>query len=232
MDVVDPDAVASRLEEVHRRIRAAGGDPAAVRVVAVTKGLPYTAVHAAQAIGIVDIGENYAQELVAKIRALHAEAGPATTEALSWHYLGAVQRRKVRQLAPVVDCWQSVTRPEEGEEIARHRPGAAVLVQVDTTGAPRRNGAAVREVPGLVARLRRMDLGLRGLMTVAPRDQDGARACFETVRELADHLELPVASMGMSDDLELAVACGSTMVRIGRALFGSRPGSQLRRAAG
>jgi hypothetical protein len=184
-----------------------------VQVLAVTKGFGPDAVAAAGASGLHDVGENYAAELRDKA------PGPDGTR---WHFLGAVQRNKIPSLAPLVDVWQSVSRPEEGERIAAHRPGAAVMVQVDTTGFERRNGCAPSDVPGLVAALSSVGLHVTGLMTVAPQGE-GAAGAFELVARLADSLALPERSMGMSDDLEAAVAAGSTMVRIGRGLFGDRP---------
>ena len=230
--------VAAALGQVRRRIADAGGDPAAVRVVAVTKGFGPEAVRAALSAGIADVGENYAQELLSKVDALRAagtgaagngEGGRARAHdhgadlGVRWHFLGAVQRNKVAALAPVVSWWQGVARAVEGEAIARRRPGAVVLVEVDATAAPGRNGCPPEAVPALVAELRAAQLDVRGLMTVAPTDPEGARRAFRTLRALADDLGLQERSMGMSDDLELAVAEGSTMVRVGRALFGDRP---------
>ncbi len=213
--------MAERLSAAHRRIESAGGDPGAVRVVAVTKGFGPGAVASACAVGLVDVGENYAQELVAKAGAV----GPLLGESAGprWHFLGALQRNKVKSLAPLVTCWQSVARLAEGAEIARRAPGAEVLVEVDVSGLPGRGGCTAAEAPGLVRDLGELDLVVRGLMTVAPVDPAAARLGFRTVRELADRLGLPERSMGMTDDLEAAVAEGSTMVRLGRALFGDRP---------
>jgi PLP dependent protein len=185
-----------------------------VRIIAVTKGFSSDAVRAAREAGLTDLGENYAAELRQKA------PGPPGTR---WHFLGAVQRNKVGSLAPLVDVWQGVTRLPEGERIARFASGAEVLVQVDCTGLPGRNGCRPEEVPALVEGLSSSGLRVSGLMTVAPPDPAGAEAAFSTVRDLADDLGLPERSMGMSDDLEAAVAAGSTMVRIGRALFGERP---------
>jgi PLP dependent protein len=197
---------------VRRRIERAGGDVGAVRVVAVTKGFGADAVQAAHEAGLADIGENYAAELRQKA------PGPEGTH---WHFLGPVQRNKVRSLAPLVAVWQSVARVVEGERIAACAPGATVLVQVDCTGLPGRNGCALDEVPQLVRALSALELDVQGLMTVAPPG-DGAAAVFTQVARMAGSLELPECSMGMTDDLEAAVAAGTTMVRIGRALFGER----------
>jgi uncharacterized pyridoxal phosphate-containing UPF0001 family protein len=214
------DEVAQRLRAVRARIEEAGGDVSRVRIVGVTKGFGPYAVRAARTAGLVDIGENYANELVAKAADVEADASPAM---LSWHFLGAIQRNKVARLAPIVGLWQSVARAEEGARIARFAPGATVLVEVETTGMSGRNGCPPDEVRALVPRLRDTGLEVRGLMTVAGPDPGAAQSAFETVRRLADELGLEERSMGMSDDLDVAVREGTTMLRIGRALFGERP---------
>ena len=208
------DEVAARLADVRARISRAGGDPERVKVLAVTKGFGPEAVVAARAAGLTAIGENYASELLAKA------PGPPGTQ---WHFLGAVQRNKVRVLAPLVEVWQGVARFSEGERIARFAPGARVLVQIDYTGLPGRNGCAAADAPALVEALLGLRLAVEGLMTVAPPGAPAARAAFRSLTALADALGLPERSMGMSGDLEEAVAAGSTMVRVGRALFGERP---------
>jgi PLP dependent protein len=211
--------IAVRLAAVRGRIAAAAADPSTVAVVAVTKGFGDDAVRAALGAGIVDIGENYADELVAK--AATTGAGDLVPR---WHFLGSIQRNKIARLAPLVACWQGVSRLEEGQAIARRRPGAQVLVQVDIAGLPGRGGCPPEAVPGLVSALRDEDLGVAGLMAVGPPGPpEGSRAGFRAVTVLADGLDLPVRSMGMTEDLEVAVAEGSTMVRIGRGLFGDRP---------
>lgn len=217
-------SVAGRLEAVHRRFAAVGADPATVTIVAVTKGFGAEAVAAARAAGLTEIGENYADELLAKARS-------PENATLGWHYLGAVQRNKVARLAPVVSCWQSVSRLEEGRAIARHRPGARVLVQVDVAGLAGRRGCPPGAVPGLVGALGDEPLAVVGLMAVGPPGPpELARPGFALVSRLADGLGLPVRSMGMSDDLEVALSEGSTMVRLGRALFGDRPVKSVRPA--
>ena len=210
---VDTAGVADRLAEVRDRIDRAGGDWRAITLVAVTKGFGADAVRAGHEAGLRDFGENYAQELLAK-------AGSASSAA-GWHFLGTIQRRKVPAVSAVVRLWQSVARVVEGQEIARHAPGAGVLVQVNTTGEPHRNGCAWAEVPDLVEGLLTVGLDVRGLMCIGPRDHP--RPHFRRLARLARDLQLAEASMGMSDDLEVAVQEGSTMVRLGTALFGPRP---------
>ncbi|MDP1805236.1 MAG: alanine racemase, partial [Acidimicrobiales bacterium] len=183
------------------------------------------AVEAANAAGIVDIGENYAQELAAKVE--EASDDPARR----WHFLGRVQRNKVRSIAAAVHVWQGVDRVSAGEEIARRAPGAKVLVQVRIAGDDTRNGCDPDDVPHLVERLDTLGLDVRGLMAVGPAGPpELARPGFRKVSALADRLGLAERSMGMTDDLGVAVEEGSTMVRVGRGLFGARPGApKLRR---
>jgi len=238
---VDVAQVAVRLDQVRHRIEAAGGDLDSVKIVAVTKGFDLSAVRAALASGICDLGENYAVEMLEKREALTREGvGGGLTSPISsdstarWHYLGAIQRNKVRRLAPFVDCWQGVARAVEGQEIAKYSPGAAVLVEVmlpslshnsagNGPGVSGRNGCLADQVPQLVEALVAQGLDVQGLMVVGPRIFDDARRSFAMVSDLADRLGLSERSMGMSEDLEIAVEEGSTMVRIGRALFGDRP---------
>ncbi len=218
-----PAVVAARVEEVWRRVRRSGRDPDTVRLVAVTKGFDVTAVTAALAAGVSDIGENYAAELLSKAEIL-AGHGARSEPAPCWHFLGAVQRRRVRRLAPVVGCWQTLARAVEGEAIAGRAPGALVFVEVDTSGLPGRNGCPPAGVPGLVGALRQMDLDVGGLMVVAPPGPpEATRAAFRTTARLAADLGLAEVSMGMTQDLEMALEEGTTMLRVGRALFGPRP---------
>jgi pyridoxal phosphate enzyme (YggS family) len=216
----DPTAadVAVRLEQLRERIAAAGGDPAQVTVVAVTKGLGPAAVAAATEAGLGDIGENYAQGLLAKRDALP----PGIT--VRWHLIGPVQRNKVKALAPAVHLWQAVDRLAAGRAIAVHAPGAAVLVEVNTGGELSKAGCRPEEAAGLVEDLRALGLDVRGLMTVAPAGgPDAARPAFASLARLRARLGLRELSMGMTSDLDAAVAEGATIVRVGTALFGPRP---------
>jgi pyridoxal phosphate enzyme (YggS family) len=208
--------VAERVAEVRARIDAAaaraGRDLASVTLVAATKTVDPERVQQVIDAGVVNVGENRAQELLAKT-AVHGAR---------WHFLGRLQRNKVRQLAPWLVCWQSVDRPELGAEIARRAPGARVLVEVNVGEESQKGGCAPSAVPALVDALRGDGLDVAGLMTVPPHGDD-PRRWFARLREQAVALELPELSMGMTDDFEVAVEEGATMVRVGRALFGARP---------
>ena len=210
----DAASVAESLRRVRGRIAAAGGDDN-VSVLAVTKGFGPEAIEAALAAGCTAIGENYAQELLAK---REAAAGAEV------HFIGQLQTNKVRQIAGLVDVFETVDRDHLAGEIAKRDPGARVLVQVDTTGEPGKGGCPIADVDALVAAVRGLGLDLRGLMTVGPTEggPEAARAGFRAVRDAVDRLGLGVCSMGMTDDLEVAVQEGSTQIRVGTALFGPR----------
>jgi pyridoxal phosphate enzyme (YggS family) len=208
-------SVAERVAEVRGRIDAAaaraGRDAASVTLVAATKTVDAARVQEVVDAGVVDVGENRAQELL----------GKTDVHGARWHFLGQLQRNKVRQLAPWVTCWQSVDRVELGTEIARRAPGARVLVEVNVGEEPQKGGCAPAAVPALVDALRADGLDVAGLMTVPPHDSD-PRRWFARLRDQAAALGLAELSMGMTDDYEVAVEEGATMVRVGRALFGPR----------
>lgn len=212
--------VAARVAEVRDRMgeaaRRAGRDPAEVTLVAATKTVEPARIAAALGAGIVDLGENRAQELLEKAPVL-AERG---TEA-RWHFLGALQRNKVRSLVPWVVLWQSVDRLRLGAELARRAPGARVLVEVNVGAEPQKAGCPPGETPALVDALRGIGLVVEGLMTVPPHDGE-PRPWFARLRALAERVEAPALSMGMTDDYEVAIEEGATLVRVGRALFGPR----------
>lgn len=207
--------IGANLDAVRRRIESAGGDLGAITIVAVTKRQPPEAVAAAVRAGVVDIGENYAQELIAK-----AAGAPSTVR---WHFIGAVQRNKVNVLAPLVTLWHGVDRSAVVDVITARAPGAGVLIEVNTSGEPGKAGCALADAPALVAHARAAGLDVRGLMTVAPLGPpEAARPAFRCLAGLRDDLNLIDLSMGMSADLEVAVQEGATIVRIGTSLFGPR----------
>jgi pyridoxal phosphate enzyme (YggS family) len=216
------DDIADRLADIRARI-ASAGDPSRVQLVAVSKGHGVAAISAALDAGVVDIGESYAQELEAKAAALEDD-----DRWPHWHFIGGIQRNKVRKIAGLVHLWHSVDRLAVGAEIARWAPGAAVLVQVNTTGEAQKGGCPPARALAVVEGLRDLGLDVRGLMTVGPiGDPEASRPCFRQLRELADGLGLVECSMGMTADVEVAVEEGATLVRVGTALFGPRSGTSV-----
>lgn len=217
--MIDPVLVRERLAAVRERIeRVAGtGRGADVQVLAVTKTWGLDAVDAAVAAGCRAVGENYAQEVVQKFAGV--------TPLPEVHFIGQLQTNKVRLVVPYVSVYETVDRVSLATELAKRAPGARVLVQVDTTGEQGKGGCPLAEVPALVATCTHLGLRVEGLMTVGPTEggPEAARPGFRAVRRLVDELRLSECSMGMSDDLEVAVAEGSTQVRVGSALFGTRP---------
>ena len=213
--------LAERYEALQARIAGAGGKD--VTVIAVTKAFGAWAVDAAAACGIADIGENYAQECVAKL----AEASAAPMPRV--HFVGRLQRNKVRMLAGCVDVWQTVDRIELAREVGRRAPGAEVMIQVNISNEESKAGCAPAGAESLASATDDAGLRLVGLMGIGPLGPpEEARGSFRQLRRLVDSLGLRHCSMGMTDDLEVAVAEGATMVRVGRSLFGVRPRRGLR----
>lgn len=220
--VFDPAAIAERHQRLVERIVDAGGDPAVVKVLAVSKALPPDAAVAAVEAGLLDLGENYAQELVAKAPQVAAALAGRDVQP-RWHFIGGLQRNKINSL-PDVACIHSVDRESLANAIATRRPGQTVMVQVNIGDEPQKSGCDLADTSSLVAVARDSGLDVVGLMGVArPADDADTLGQFRKLVELADELELPERSIGMSGDLELAVRAGSTMVRVGTALFGPRP---------
>jgi hypothetical protein len=215
-------------ERIDAAARAAGRDPAAVTLLAVSKTFPATAVAAARAAGQRCFGENYVQEAVAKIEAL---AGLADIE---WHLIGPLQSNKAKLAAERFDWVQSVDREKIARALAAarppDRPPLSVCVQVNVSGEATKSGVRPDEALALatvVAALPR--LRLRGIMGIPEPTADPAQArsqfraladCFRRCREAG--LAVDTLSMGMSADLESAIAEGATMVRVGTAIFGAR----------
>lgn len=214
--------LSAALATVRDRIARAGGDPAAITIVA-AKPPSVTACVAALDAGIVDLGENRAQELLAKAPEL-ADRSPR------WHFIGRLQTNKVRQLAPHVSLWESVDRAELVDALAQRAPGADVLVQVNISGEAQKGGCEPDAAGALVRSATGAGLRVLGVMGIGPLGPpEAARSGFRLLRGLADDLALPVRSMGMSSDLEVAVQEGATMVRIGTDLFGPRRAPDLPR---
>ena len=217
--------VSARLSALRDLVEAAGRDPDSVRIVAVTKGHGPDVCEAALRAGICDLGESYAQELLAK----HGATG---LSGVRWHFVGGLQARKVRQLAGVVHLWQSVDRPKLVDELASRAPGARVLVQVCLSDEAGKAGCSFEDLPKLVDRATGAGLVVDGVMGVGPTagGPEAARAGFRRLALTASEMGLPTISMGMSADVSVALAEGATMVRVGTALFGPRPARAAVRA--
>jgi pyridoxal phosphate enzyme (YggS family) len=216
--------VAANLAAVRARIAAAaarvGRDAAEVLLIAVSKTKPAELVQAAVDAGVRDIGENYVQEALAKQPAIRGE--------VRWHLIGPLQRNKAARALEAFELIHSVGGVALAERLAQHaaRRGhrARVLVEVNVGGEASKHGVAPHELPALLERLRDPFLSVEGLMTVPPpgSPQD-ARRYFRQLRALRDSAGLRELSMGMTDDFEIAIEEGATMVRVGRAIFGARP---------
>lgn len=214
--------VAERLAEIRGRIERAGGYPGAIRIIGVTKTFGPESALAGLLAGLTELGENYADELIRKAAVL---AGVAPAQP-AWHFIGAIQRNKIARLAGIVGCWQTVSRLVEAEAIATRARDEqpSVFVEVNVAGDPNRPGCEPAAVPGLVASIAATGLIVSGLMAVGPfeGDRDTTSRAFAEVARLRAELRLGELSIGMSGDLEEAVRAGTTMVRIGTALFGPR----------
>jgi len=210
--------VAARVVALRDRVEAAGRDPDSVRIVGVTKGQSTETCEAALRAGVTELGESYAQELLAK-------DGVGRLHGVRWHFIGGLQARKVRPLAAVVHLWQSIDRRKLVHEVARWAPGARVLVQVRLSDDPGKAGCSFADVSTLVTEATGAGLVVEGLMGVGPSSggPEAARPGFRRLARAGADLGLETISMGMSADLSVALAEGATMVRVGTALFGPRP---------
>jgi pyridoxal phosphate enzyme (YggS family) len=215
---LDQGGVSEAVASLRKRIANAGGVD--VALVGVTKTFGSEAWRFAKVAGCDAIGENYAQEVITKA------AEVALADRLPLHFIGQLQSNKIKQLAGIVDVWQSVDRLSLLTEIAKRSPHTArVFLQVNMTGEEGKGGCLPAEVGELSRVAQDLGIDVLGLMTVGPTNEDPivTRITFRTLRELANEHGLRQCSMGMTGDLEIAVEEGSTMVRVGSALFGNRP---------
>jgi uncharacterized pyridoxal phosphate-containing UPF0001 family protein len=185
--------------------------------VAVTKTFPHSVLDPLRALGLFDVGENYTQELLDKV------SKDEGTPDLRWHFLGQLQSNKIGKLCRCASVLETVSRKSELEVIARQERQPEIYVQIDFTGQENRGGAPLGELEALLRRAELLEVTVSGLMTVAAPDPQRAREAFSELRRAASTWNLPELSMGMSDDLEIALEEGSTAIRVGRALLGSRP---------
>ena len=224
--------IAARLNQVIQRIRdaerAAGREPGSVQLLAVSKTRPVDDIRASINIGQVRFGESYVQEAVAKIHSL------ADQPQLEWHFIGPIQSNKTALLAEHFDWIHSVDRLKIAQRLNDQRPVTKgplnICIQVNTSGETSKSGIAPNQLEELARNIQPLPmLKLRGLMTVpAPEEDPGKQHIpFRQLRTLFEQLtkegyKLDTLSMGMTDDMEAAIAEGATIVRVGTAIFGHR----------
>jgi len=227
--------IADNLERVRECIgnalRRADRPEGSVRLVAVTKTVNVAEIEVAAGLGVRLVGENRVREALDKKSHVRAE--------LEWHMIGNLQRRKVRDTVDNFDMIHSVDRIELAEEISKRAVAARkivpVLIEVNTSGETTKHGIAPADLPAFIENVASLDgMHVRGLMTMGPfaADPEQVRPYFVTLRECAERLkemdipgiEMTELSMGMTNDFEVAVEEGATMVRIGTAIFGPREG--------
>lgn len=225
--MTEPSDIESRWTAVRARVAEActraGRAPSDVTIVAVSKSHPPQALRAAAAAGARDFGENYVQELVAK---------RAEVSDVRWHFIGRLQRNKVKLVAGQVALIHAVDTVALAEEISKRTPTVQpILLAVNVAGEETKGGVALAGALVLARAFATLpNVRLDGLMTMPPPsdDPEASRPVFEALRALRDQMQdalgapLPVLSMGMSGDFEVAIACGATHVRIGTAIFGAR----------
>jgi PLP dependent protein len=226
------EAIADGLAQVRARIaaaeRAAGRTPGSVKLLAVSKKMPPDDLRAALAAGQRAFGENYAQELRDKRAALAGDSTPP-----EWHYIGPLQSNKVKYVAGQVALVHTVDSAPLLEALAARGAPQACLVQVNIAGEAQKRGLAPADLPALLDRFAALpNVTCAGLMLIPPltEDPDAARPHFAALRVLCDreaararpNVDLRELSMGMSGDLEAAIAEGATIVRVGTAIFGTR----------
>jgi pyridoxal phosphate enzyme (YggS family) len=229
------DTLQANLRGVHERItqaaRGAGRSADDIALLAVSKTFPAETVIAVAQCGQQAFGENYVQEAVDKIARVR-ELAPEL--AVSWHFIGPIQSNKTRAIAEHFDWVQSVDRLKVAERLSQQRPPQLgpinLLLQVNISGESTKSGVAPETVPELARSVAALpNVNLRGLMAIPEPDTEPARqagplarmkALFDALRR--DHPQCDTLSLGMSADLEAAIAAGSTMVRIGTAIFGER----------
>lgn len=224
--------IADNILQVSSRIQAAtaaaGRTENSVQLLAVSKTKPAEALREAYAAGLRDFGENYLQEALGKQLEL-------ADLPLIWHFIGPIQSNKTRAIAEHFDWVHSVDRLKIAQRLSEQRPADMpplnICIQVNVSGEASKSGCTPADLPALAEAINALPrLKLRGLMAIPEPTEDRAEqdAAFAAVQRLQDSLNLPLdtLSMGMSHDLESAIAQGATWVRIGTALFGARDYSQ------
>jgi PLP dependent protein len=204
--------VRGNLDRARQQIAAAGRDPDTVEILAAVKYVPVEELGALAEAGLTLVGENRAQDLVAK-----AEAYPGR---FTWDFIGHLQSRKVRQILPYVRYIHSVASDSVLAQLERHAPPSTeVLVEVNVSGEPEKSGIAPEELEAFLGRCPVTVVGLMTMPPLAPAPED-SRPYFAALRGLAERFELRHLSMGTTQDFAVAVQEGATIVRLGTSLYG------------
>jgi pyridoxal phosphate enzyme (YggS family) len=219
-----PESLAQRLQSVNERIHNAcadaGRDPAQVRLLAVTKIFLAEVIRHAYGLGLREFGENYVQEMERK--------APVLTDLpdARFHLIGHLQSNKTKKTAQLFSCVDALDSAKLATRLNAEAKPLDVMIEIKLSDEESKSGAHESELPAIVEEIRNRcgNLTLRGLMTVPPWSEDAeqSRRYFARLRELAERHGIPELSMGMSNDLEVAIEEGATWVRVGTALFGRR----------
>ena len=182
----------------------------------VTKGFGTREVQAMLEVGLTKIGESYAQEILEKRKMI-------TDNRIAWHMIGGVQRNKVRKLSETVDLWHSVDRKELITEISKYQKNSKILIQVSLNDRHKQGGCSAENVPDLIEFASDKGINVEGLMTIGvDQDIDATKNVFAELGKLSEKMGLKEISMGMSNDFEIAIDYGATILRVGRSIFGER----------
>jgi len=208
------EEVKERAQELAEAVKTKSGGNAIL--LPVTKGFGVGEVQAMLEVGLTKVGESYAQEILEKAKSI-------TDDRLDWHMIGRIQRNKVRKLSETVDLWHSVDREELIAEISKHKSDSKILIQVDMNDRHEQGGCSPENVPNLIEFASDKGVKVEGLMTIGvDHDIEATKNIFAELAKLSKKMGLKEISMGMSNDFEIAIDYGATILRVGRSIFGER----------
>ena len=208
------EEVKERAQELAEAVKTKSGGNAIL--LPVTKGFGVGEVQAMLEVGLTKVGESYAQEILEKTKMI-------TDNRIAWHMIGRVQRNKVRKLSETVDLWHSVDREELIAEISKHKSDSKILIQVDMNDRHEQGGCSPENVPNLIEFASDKGVKVEGLMTIGvDHDIEATKNIFSELAKLSKKMGLKEISMGMSNDFEIAIDYGATILRVGRSIFGER----------
>lgn len=215
MKILNLDEALDRAHDFRELVKSKSSGKATL--LPVTKGFPPNVIEMLLSLGLNEVGESFAKELLDKNTTLDDQS-------ILWHMVGRVQRNKVKKIHSLISLWHSVDRKDLIDEISKYSPQARVLIQVDVFDREAQGGCSVDNVESLLEYSIKKNLKVDGLMTVGlNEDRVATEMAFKQVAKFSSALGLKEISMGMSEDFQIALDCGSTILRIGRGIFGERP---------